>query len=953
MNEEQKYYLGLDIGTDSVGWCVTDYDYHVVRKQGKHLWGARLFEAASPAADRRTNREARRRYQRRRWRINLLQSLFAEEMNKHDANFFDRLNNSAYHKEDKPANCQTPNLLFNGSKTDSVYFKDYPTIYHLRYEMMNNPEKQYDLKQVYLALAHMIKYRGNFLYEGEMKSIGSDPTTLTNLFNDIDELMREDNQEGEDAPDSIATFNCNDDKSQKLITAFITKFKKQELCDSEAEAFGFKVGKDLPSGLLKLVNGSKMSVSALFRDINDSEVSNLSLDFTSDDFEKSVAPSLSSQIGDVRTNIIMLAKQIYDYRILISLLKGKATISEAMIDTYQTHKDQLKVLKRLYKDYAPEKYNNFFRKTIKVEIDPKNKKPKNVAITNYVNYVGYNKIGKKKECLKHSVSNEDLCKVIKKDLPFDKTDDFAWKRPDDRKLLSDIFNQMESGVYLRIQNSKLNGVFPYQLNEMEMKKIIDNQKKYYPFLGECSKEKPNEYKIVTLLKFKVPYYVGPLSPKATIGWSVRKQEDVKITPWNFDDVIDKEKTEERFIDRMKNSCTYIFGEQTLPKSSLLYSEFILLNEMNNWLINGEKITEEDKKYLIDNLYLKQKKVSVTKLKSVLKSKYKNENVLLSQRTKELKEEDLHASLASFIDMANDRGFGEKFYLDEKKRELAEEVIFTLTMFEDGNVASERMRKLGLSESQIKYFSSLHYSGWGKMSQKLLDGLTSEVLDNTTGEYINKTIMDLMRVSPLNFMEIYETKNSFDFKEQVDRLNKTKNLTIDEIIEDEYVSPDMKRALKQTKRIVEELKKILHIDSFSSYFVECTRSEQEKKRTLSRKKQLTDIFKAAKTLAREEVKERLASIPEEKLRAKKYFYYFMQLGYDVYSGEPISFEDLQSGSNYDIDHIIPQAKLKDDSFNNTVLVSKSANNSKSDTYPIPKTILLDKGREIIIKLNSIH
>ena len=50
MNEEQKnqekYFLGLDIGTDSVGWCVTDRNYNIVRKQGKHLWGSRLFEEA-------------------------------------------------------------------------------------------------------------------------------------------------------------------------------------------------------------------------------------------------------------------------------------------------------------------------------------------------------------------------------------------------------------------------------------------------------------------------------------------------------------------------------------------------------------------------------------------------------------------------------------------------------------------------------------------------------------------------------------------------------------------------------------------------------------------------------------------------------------------------------------------------------------------------------------------
>lgn len=30
-----KYYLGLDMGTDSVGWAVTDEHYNIVRAKGK------------------------------------------------------------------------------------------------------------------------------------------------------------------------------------------------------------------------------------------------------------------------------------------------------------------------------------------------------------------------------------------------------------------------------------------------------------------------------------------------------------------------------------------------------------------------------------------------------------------------------------------------------------------------------------------------------------------------------------------------------------------------------------------------------------------------------------------------------------------------------------------------------------------------------------------------------
>ena len=35
--KNQKYYLGLDMGTSSVGWAVTDSDYRLIRKKGKDI----------------------------------------------------------------------------------------------------------------------------------------------------------------------------------------------------------------------------------------------------------------------------------------------------------------------------------------------------------------------------------------------------------------------------------------------------------------------------------------------------------------------------------------------------------------------------------------------------------------------------------------------------------------------------------------------------------------------------------------------------------------------------------------------------------------------------------------------------------------------------------------------------------------------------------------------------
>lgn len=60
-----KFYLGMDIGTNSVGMACADENYNLLRAKGKDLWSVRLFKEAESAENRRVNRTARRRQTRR------------------------------------------------------------------------------------------------------------------------------------------------------------------------------------------------------------------------------------------------------------------------------------------------------------------------------------------------------------------------------------------------------------------------------------------------------------------------------------------------------------------------------------------------------------------------------------------------------------------------------------------------------------------------------------------------------------------------------------------------------------------------------------------------------------------------------------------------------------------------------------------------------------------------
>ena len=199
---------------------------------------------------------------------------------------------------------------------------------------------------------------------------------------------------------------------------------------------------------------------------------------------------------------------------------------------------------------------------------------------------------------------------------------------------------------------------------------------------------------------------------------------------------------------------------------------------------------------------------------------------------------------------------------------------------------------------------------------------------------------------------------FDYSQQIVKFNKELQEDVTEItpeiLDDLYVSPSVKRSIWQTVRIVEELKKIIGCAP-AKIFVETTRSNQGKKEpTSSREKQLKLAYKAVKKDVKELEKEigainfdvlndRLSSEEQSKLKAKKLYLYYTQLGRCMYSEKPINISELFDNNKYDIDHIYPQSKIKDDSFTNTVLVKRESNVAKTDRYPLGSDIQTPSNR----------
>ncbi len=902
---EKEIFMGLDAGTKSVGWAITDNHYRLVKKNGKSLWGVYMFDEAKTQKERRTRRSSARRLKRRKERIALLQDLFEEETFKVDPFFFKKINSSYCKIEDKDSKLKY-NLFTDNKFTDVDFYNLYPTIYHLRKFLLETNEKA-DIRFIYLAFHHMVKYRGNFTFEGQEFNV--EKLELLNYFKDLNELISED----------LNKFSLDSLSNEDLFDAFLNNKGITKTKEALNNLLGIKKEKNLVS-IISLICGGIVKVNDLFEDDQYKELDKLSFNNPKiDEFISNLETVLEDDI-----ELIYKCKAIYDTIILKRLLGSQPYLSYAMVDKFDKHAKDLSALKLYVIQNHKNLYNDIFRDA-SIE-------------NNYPNYIGSNLVDNSKTTLKHA-KVEDFYAFLRKRLGI---------TPNKNKYFDSILLDMENNSFLPKLNTTDNGVFPYQLNEIEMKSILQKQSKFYPFFLEEDNYGTIMEKIVSILTFKIPYYVGPLNRNSKFAWIERKEE--KIYPWNFKEVVDIEKTAQEFINRMKNHCTYMYDCTTLPKNSLIYSRFEVLNEINKINVNGMPISYKDKQALINELFLKNKKVTIKQIKTFFKSLYE-ENVIITSGNDNKNIEEIKSNLSSWISFKNI--FKEDF---ESKFDMIEKIIEEITIFEDKSILSRRLKDVYHLPKDIgNIIKGFSYKGFGRLSQDLLVKLKTTIIDEM-GEAHDKSIMDLLEETNQNFIEIIYNTN-YSFKEQL--YNISTNKVNYELVDSLPISPAIKRGIWSTIKIVDEVEKILKhpIDKF---FIECTRGNGKKGETSSRKKKIIETFKTIDKVLREydvlskeefnELKGKLEQYDDRKLRAKKLYLYFTQLGRCMYSNEPINIEQLFSDF-YDIDHIIPQSLVKDDSLDNMVLVKSSLNRQKQDIYPIQSEIINESARKLWVVLKK--
>lgn len=868
----KNYTLGLDLGTGSVGYAVINNDYKVVKVNGKHAWGSVLFDNAQTAEKRRMFRSSRRRLARRKERIKLLQSLFGSMIENTDPGFFVRLKDSSLRCGEGEFFRTNRYNLFDGAITDKEFYKQNPTIYHLRHTLMTSDEKA-DPRMIYLALHHIVKYRGHFLTESQsVDAAGSDlASTLCGFFRTLEE-------NGNDLHYIDKTEKLAEILKDKTMPRSVRREKAVELFEDSGykkyvkifagAVLGYKVG--LAESVEPKGDLSKEQIERIL----DENGKDVTFSFASEDYEEKEADYLAA-VQDKDTVFYSL-KEVYMAVMYDEILRGKKTISEAMIDRYEKHAVDLKNLKKVFaSNMTKEEYKDFFTRNKDV---------------NYVRYIG----DKSKGWFKDRVSSEDLCKRIK--LLLDKMPDSEEKEYCLREIAKDDF--------LPLINSVLNAYIPYQFNEKELIGILEKQGRFYPELAE------NKDKIIALLNFRRPYYVGPLKGDK-FGWCEQKIEG-KVTPWNFYEKVDTSTLEEKFITRMTSGCSVFPDEEALPRNSILYQAFTVLNELNKIRIAGRGgIPVEWKKELFEVLCCAKKKVTKKDIAITLHKLF-NEPVK-ADGIEGMAEDRLTSTMSTLCDFR--RMLGDDF--NKEKIDVYEETVRILSIFEDKKARISRLKSQGVyNEDQIRRLSALHYTGWGSFSKKVICGVRGAD---------GKTVLETLYETDKNFNEIRYDKQ-LGFAELLNAEEKDiEKFSINDV-KDLHCSPVVKQSVWNALRVVEEICDIIGNEPESIY-IETTFEERTKKTVSSRVQMLKELYRSIKNdeYFNSECNDKLQALDNrDRLDKDKLYLWFLQLGRCMYSGETI---DVDSINDCQIDHIVPRSVMSNDSLNNRVLVKTSANQIK--------------------------
>ncbi len=456
-------------------------------------------------------------------------------------------------------------------------------------------------------------------------------------------------------------------------------------------------------------------------------------------------------------------------------------------------------------------------------------------------------------------------------------------------------------------------IFTTGAYEREARAILNEQQKYYDEINDKFIE---EY--TKILTRKREFYVGPGDEWNRTNYGIYKTDG---------------RTIDSIFEELIGKCSIYTDERRAPSASYTAQEFNLLNDLNNLVVAGRKLTEEEKVEIIDEVLSSRIKSFTSKrMINIIKkvTNLENENEIKGYRIDKKENPEFHnfeaeRKIKLFLE---DTNIDYESFTIEKKDKLAE----ILSRSPDFKSLKKNCNKLfpEFSDEDINsLFSFLQnnkslYSRWHSFSLKLM-----------------KEMKDELYKKPKNQMNILIEKG---IKKSVqDSLNKSKYIPIG-FLDDEIYNPVVRRSVNQSIRIINAILK--KYGDLEAIIIEMPRETNEK----DERDKITKLQKENE----KEKKDAIARVRNEYPITEKQLYgqkglitkvrlWYQQDGRCIYTGKAISIQDLVNYPNmFEIDHIIPKSISLDDSLNNKVLSYSKANQIKGQRTPFSAFTIQSSG-----------
>lgn len=332
----------------------------------------------------------------------------------------------------------------------------------------------------------------------------------------------------------------------------------------------------------------------------------------------------------------------------------------------------------------------------------------------------------------------------------------------------------------------------------------------------------------------------------------------------------------------------------------------MLNELNGLKIDDQPITTELKQAIFTDLFMQKISVTVKNIQDYLVSekRYASRPAItgLSDENK------FNSRLSTYHDLKAIVGDAVE---DVDKQVDLEKCVEWSTIFEDGKIYSAKLNEIDwLTDQQRVQLAAKRYRGWGRLSAKLLTQIV-----NANGQ----RIMDLLWDTTDNFMRIVHSEDFDKLITEANQMMLAEN-DVQDVINDLYTSPQNKKALRQILLVVNDIQKAMKGQAPERILIEFAREDEVNRRlSVQRKRQVEQVYQniSNELLNNTEIRNELKDLSNSALSNTRLFLYFMQGGRDMYTGDSLNIDRL---STYDIDHILPQSFIKDNSLDNRVLVS---------------------------------